>query len=1196
MRVMGIAAAAAALSLGSWGCGDPLLCKSDVFVAVQTTNITQDLDPAPGVQGDLRVRTSLASGELVELVILDGDGHVTSTATAAVDGLGEANVRVTVPTPRATVRATATSTCGEGRDEVTFDVLAGTGCELAIVPVPATNEFYAPLAVLTSAQATLTVATRADWAVDVYATSAAGDERVGTGAAPGGTASITTTLHEGQVALRAVCHDPGATTTLTSTVLPLFVDSIAPACDVTAPAPGSMITPGVDADHDLSNGLQLAVEVAAIGADVESEPFEVSTTVGGSPVVATGTLAGDGTGVATITLPATSGVSYDVRLATQDHALNPCEVTHAYTVVLDGCDLAITAPTTPVTIDADGNAANGAQVDVGVTVGAACVGRTVTSTCGSNSPSGVVPAGGALTLRATVCTSSPCEATTPCTVAVTTASGVPTTAATTITFDNLAPAVDVAIVAPALACGSPVSVANDADPVLDGVQVVARVTAPAAVTRQLAVTNASGSSILAASTDVMVTLAPGINSFIGRGTDALGNLGVSPACTLTLSNLTVSFAAPAADGLVNEHDGIVSGTDLTFPLCGTVSTSGAAVTVAIDGGAAQPATVTGTSWCRTITVAQAPPDHTIVVNAVAGASAGVASLVLAVDVVDPPAITDFVAGSPDRTRIDATWTAPSGVDHYVARLSTTALTDANFDTTGSVLATTAPAEPGTAEALAIAPADTGTPVWLGIATFDAAGNRAVAAIVGPITPSFDQTGAIGGPNATLGALGFGSAVAYGRFDDDAYDDLAVAAPTQTTAGSNAGAVYVYLGGPHGLAASPALTIRGTAPNQRVGSSLATVRWSAAGDDLVIGVPGTAGTSTSAGRVVVFSHAALGAGAKTIDDASFAITVAATPGWYAAGNLGAALVATDLDGDGRDDLVASSPAGGGGVGGVTMIYGPLAASVALSDVDATGLGGATVALLVDPTATANHQFGTILHAVGDDLIISTADNTTTAGDSVFVARGDGTQPAPGFSLRPFTVGRDVRIDLVTTATATNWGSQVGSIPDRTGDGVRELVIAAPYINTFGRVLIVDGATLGTAGVARTTDAGVVLATINGASGVSRLGAAIGTFDARSNPDVDGDGIEDLVLGGVQGGVGRLWVWFGDAPPVGTTTTATSPYMITGPSTFIFGIRTGVIGSATWIGDVNGDGLDDLCWSSPRDNAGDGGIEILSDDRP
>src|SRR5258706_16200490 len=111
--VLGLAALAA---LGV-ACGDPPICQSDIFVAIQTSQITLDSDAvAAGVQADIRVRTSAPVGERVGLDVLDGTmvvGHV----DAVIDATGEAAFdKVTVPTPKTTLRATVDTFCGHGMD------------------------------------------------------------------------------------------------------------------------------------------------------------------------------------------------------------------------------------------------------------------------------------------------------------------------------------------------------------------------------------------------------------------------------------------------------------------------------------------------------------------------------------------------------------------------------------------------------------------------------------------------------------------------------------------------------------------------------------------------------------------------------------------------------------------------------------------------------------------------------------------------------------------------------------------------------------------------------------------------------------------------------------------------------------------------------------------------------------------------
>src|SRR5262249_39255526 len=139
-------------------------------------------------------------------------------------------------------------------------------------------------------------------------------------------------------------------------------------------------------------------------------------------------------------------------------------------------------------------------------------------------------------------------------------------------------------------------------------------------------------------------------------------------------------------------------------------------------------------------------------------------------------------------------------------------------------------------------------------------------------------------------------------------------------------------------------------------------------------------------------------------------------------------------------------------------------------------------------------------------------------------------------------------------------------------------------------LIDGGVMGTSGVAKTTDPGVVLTSIL-APGVVRFGAAIVSGDRGSVRDIDGDGHEDLAIAGFASGA-KLFVWFGGTIPTGNATTSSASYIMPGPSTFAF-LRTqpGAVGQAIWIGDTNGDGLDDICWSAPNDNNHNGSFQLL-----
>ncbi|MGE0868670.1 MAG: integrin alpha [Kofleriaceae bacterium] len=1205
------------------GCGDPPLCQSEVFVALQLSQIGSDVDAVTeGVQADIRVRTSLTMGTEVTLEALDAAGTIISTSTAAVDNQGNAMfTAVTVPSPSTTLRASAHTVCGDGSDEITVDVVAGAGCELALTPVPEDNEFYQPLRVLSTQtdpdpinpgyQLTALVTALPGWEVTLRATSGGTDRVLETKlAGSNGVAAFAQTFGDGEVALRASCTGAGSTkTSLTQTVL---VDTTPPDCAFTAPAPGTTITPTFDSNGDLADGVQLAVQAHIDGVDVTGEAVALTITPEGGTTTAVTASAVDATGntiAAAALAPEATPAIFVFELNTQDHAGNACTSVQPYQVIYDGCEIAITSPIGAVTSDADANPTNGSQVDVGVHVSSACVGRTVTSTCGSNSPSETVPASGALTLRVDACATSPCEAMVPCTVRVTTESGVETQASTTIEFDDQGPGVSLQLIAPPLACGAQVTPAMDANPGLDGVQLIARVSSADAATRSLQLTNSNGTAILNAASDVQVTLAPGTNTLVGLGADANGNQGQSAACAVTLADLNVSFSAPAADGLMSRSEGTVAGSMITFPLCGTVSKPGAAVQVSIDGGAPLPTTVTGTSWCRTVTLAESPPSHTILASATAGASFGSSSLVLRIDLTVPPSPIAFTAVAVNRQRIEMTWQSPSdagqSVAAYLVKYATTALTDGNFNSAGIPLATAPPRAPGTMEVATLFPARTGTSFWIGIAALDEAGNRAPATIIGPITPGFDRFGAIAAPDVSNGALNLGYAIAHGKFNDDEYEDLAISAPTEGVVPSfHAGAVYVYFGSGVGISATPDLKITSTVSNGRLGLGLATVRWSSATrDDLAIGAPGVDGN----GHIFVLrGGASFGTGTRVATTADLHIAAnPMMPGWFAGSGLGSTLIAPDVDGDGIQDLVASAPSGGGGNGGIVILYGgTVNANVLLSDIDPAS-NEAVCELFVDPGTTPSRRLGFYLHDVGptegtsdltDDIAVVYVDDYATIGESLYLLRSDGTRPAAaGITPRFFTAGRDVQLDFATTVKRTEWGAQITSIDDQNSDGHRDLVISSfRGANDIGRILIVSGATMGVGGIASTADPGVTLSTIVGIGGDARFGSFI-LHDRNSMLDIDGDGREDLMVGGAPGGIGTGFVWFGGAIPLGSASTTSAQMTLVAPAPMGFAraISQGGTSQAVVVGDLDNDGLEDVCWASPFDNAGDGSFEILAD---
>lgn len=1228
LRMLGrsLAATCAVISALA-GCGDGPVCQVEslVFISSPQGPIIADSDPGTdGIQQDVVVKSTFSEAS-VTLTVSDGEDAVVATLTGRTDRDGNFTFAdVTIPDSGATLRVESDAgQCGNDSDEVTVALIGGGDCALSFATPPTSNPFYAPLDVWNAAADA--DAAMAGFQGDTIITARPGEQVKLFLSAPGvpemevaagtigdaGTVSLATSAPEGQVNLRAECGVADGVASRSSGVTSVFVDTVAPACAMIDPTPGTSITPGVDANNDLSDGIQVTLRGAGDGGDGEGEAASFTITApGGGTTALVGTdrdATGQSTAAATFD-PATSPADYAVRFATTDHAGNACMVDQAYRVVLAGCTITVAAPTGTVTADADGDATNGAQIDITASA-PECVGRMITSDCGSDDPGVVVGAGGAIALRATVCDGVPCEASETCTLRVTSADGIETTAGVNLAFDNLAPNVAVQVSQPVgVACGGTVTPAQDQDAATAGVQVRMRLTAPLAMNRELDVTSGAATvtvPVTGPGGEVLVTIQPGANSMVGRASDGAGNVGMSATCVVNLADIAVNFTGSAADGTVGGADGTVVGANLTFALTGTVSVAGATVAISVDGGAPQAATVTGTSWSLTLTLAGRATAYSVVATATLTPRTGSATLPLIVDLTPPGAPTGLTAVADTRQSIRLGFTAPAGAASYRVRFSTTALTDGNFDTTGTAVTAPTPGAAGSAETVRVRPLRAGTAYWVAVASVDDAGNRSAAQIAGPLTPRFDQAAVVGAPN-TVGDAGFGLAMVRGKFNNDDFEDVAVSAPFVTAAGvAGAGEVYVYFGSATGLATTPSVTLRGTTTDAAFGSSLAAVRWSSTTrSDLVVGEPFGDGGS---GAIYVWNGGAgFPTGTTTPASAPRRIVAATTANWFSGSAIGWQLATADHDGDGTDDLVATAVFGNAGNAGAALVfYGGTVptGTVRISDASAAGSGTAVIRMYEE---VGLNLFGYYLHNVGpttgiadpgDDLVVGYAEDGV-AGADVKVMRSSGGRPGvAGVSREPFTIGRDVRIHTNIADSTLEFGSTIGSIPDRNGNGTRELVLGDyRYAADAGIVVVVDGGVLGTAGVHAIDQFGVgTLTTIAGTAPNARFGMQIVNNANAANPDVDGDGVEDLLVAGTATGVAVMNVWFGPIP-LGVQPTIAPDHVITGPSSFAAAVP-GIGGSpitAIWAGDVNADGLDDVCWTDWTSSGRDGGFQLLWDD--
>ena len=120
--------------------------------------------------------------------------------------------------------------------------------------------------------------------------------------------------------------------------------------------------------------------------------------------------------------------------------------------------------------------------------------------------------------------------------------------------------------------------------------------------------------------------------------------------------------------------------------------------------------------------------------------------------------------------------------------------------------------------------------------------------------------------------------------------------------------------------------------------------------------------------------------------------------------------------------------------------------------------------------------------------------------------------------------------------------------------------------------------------------------------ARFGASVANSTGQPGSDVNGDGLEDLVVaGGIPGsttGV-SLFFWFGGSIPVGDVLATSAASTIDAPVEFsntVFGGAPNTL-QLVWAGDVNNDGLDDLTWADWKAGVAgeiEGRFEVLWDD--
>jgi len=318
-------------------------------------------------------------------------------------------------------------------------------------------------------------------------------------------------------------------------------------------------------------------------------------------------------------------------------------------------------------------------------------------------------------------------------------------------------------------------------------------------------------------------------------------------------------------------------------------------------------------------------------------------------------------------------------------------------------------------------------------------------------------------------------------------------------------------------------------------------------------------------------------------------------------------AGDVNGDGVDDLVIgaylASPHGlqsgesyvvfgGAGIGGGGVF-------------ELSSLGGSNGFVingieLADRSGSSVSYAGDVNGDGFDDLIIGAvyADpNGSKSGESYVVFGGAGIGASGSLELASLVGANGFTLNGAGIKDYS--GRSVSYAGDVNGDGVDDLIIGAPqnnyYSNSYtGKCYIVFGSLDIGANVT------LELSSLDGVNGFGISGVGVDDqcgFSVSSAGDVNGDGIDDIVIGAPHGaypyyntGVGKSYVVYGGAS-IGASGLLNLA-SLDGANGFVcVGNDGDEAGHAvSCAGDVNGDGVDDLiigAFKADPDNVYDGG---------
>jgi len=341
---------------------------------------------------------------------------------------------------------------------------------------------------------------------------------------------------------------------------------------------------------------------------------------------------------------------------------------------------------------------------------------------------------------------------------------------------------------------------------------------------------------------------------------------------------------------------------------------------------------------------------------------------------------------------------------------------------------------------------TGSELTLAVALIDESGDgrseiavgledgntRIVAILPGEVRGSYDPSTAstllTGSSSDRLGEL-----IVTADAEGDGGEDFWFGSPG---ANSDAGSVWIVDGGTgSGAVSSLAFaTLTGTQSGESAGWSVASGDVDGDGTpDALVGAPFHAESNTTPGRAYLLHGPLLGTESLSAADATFT-------GSMGQGNLGSAVAIADTDGDGYGEVIVSDPWQGAfnfAWNGTVYLYRQPAGDRAVADADAAITGSQQMAVVGYSLDSGDFDRDGLA-----DLVVG-----ASGGGALYGQGQIGIFPGPITGTQDFALCASL---FEGEAGQDNAGSSV-VVAEMSGDGVDDLLVAAPYAQVGGDVV-------------------------------------------------------------------------------------------------------------------------------------------------